>query len=598
MVDTVAQGIWLADTRRRLTLPEILAEHAGSIPDAPAFAFLPDGETVESTLSFGELDRRARAIASHLADFTGRRAVLVHPSNADFVAGLFGCLLAGVVAVHAPLVADSAGHALSRVEVVADRCRASVVLGPSGVVDDKSLLAAAGRGVRELPWYASDVLAGDESLLDSVRPPRPDRDRLAMIQYTSGTTGTARGIPLRQSQLTDQAARMHARLRSSPESVTVGWTPLFHDLGLFLTVLEPVYAGHRAIVLAPLAFLARPVRWLEAIGNFGGTISGAPNFAYELCVRRTTPADRASVDLSSWVATFVGGEQVLPATLDRFAEAFGPSGFDPAAFIPAYGLAEATCGVTGRTTGRGPVSRGFDRAGLAAGRAIEAPDGHRIASVGFPYLEQRIEIVDPASLRPAQAGAIGEIWVQGSGVADGYWNDPEATAETFGWRMAGDGEQGGPGHGAAGFLRTGDLGFTTGGELFVVGRLKELVIVRGRNIYPGDIEATVQASHVSLRPGCGAAFAVETDDGEALVIAQEIRRGWDGDPAVIRDAITRAVLDDHDAEVRAIVLLPPGSIPKTTSGKIQRKLCRMRFLQGIWSVPEGAAGGGSDQRRG
>ena len=381
---------------------------------------------------------------------------------------------------------------------------------------------------------------------------------------------------------------MHARLRSVPDSVTVGWTPLFHDLGLFLTVLEPVYTGHRSVVVFPLAFLHRPLCWLEAIANFRGTISGAPNFAYELCVRRTTSADRASLDLSSWRSTLVGGEQVLPATLDRFAAAFGPSGFDPAAFVPGYGLAEATCGVAGRT-GPGPISRSFDRAGLAAGRAVEAPGGHRIASVGFPYLEQRIEIVDPATRRLAEAGAIGEISVQGSGVADGYWNEPEATAETFGWRLAADADAGAAadGEGDGEFLRTGDLGFTTGGELFVVGRLKELVIVRGRNIYPSDIEATVQASHPSLRPGCGAAFAVEAEDGEALVIAQELRARTDADPAVMKDAITRAVLDEHEADVRAIVLLPPGSIPKTTSGKIQRKLCRIRFLEGSWPAPAG-----------
>jgi acyl-CoA synthetase (AMP-forming)/AMP-acid ligase II len=587
VADTLAQQIWLADTRRQMTLPEILAEHALSRPDAPAFGFLPDGRTVHSTLTFGELDRQARAIASHLADFTGHRAALVYPSSAEFVAALCGCLLAGVVAVHAPLVAGAAGRTLSRVEVVADGCQASLVLAPSEVVDGKSMFVAADSGLRELPWYASDLLAADESRVGVVAPPRPDRDRLAVIQYTSGTTGTARGIPLRHSQLTDQAARMHARLRSGPDSVTVGWTPLFHDLGLFLTVLEPIYAGHRAIVVFPLAFLARPACWLEAIDDFGGTISGAPNFAYELCVRRRTSTDRASLDLSSLRATFVGGEQVLPATLDRFAETFGRFGFDPAAFVPGYGLAEATCGVTGRT-GPGPISRTFDRAGLAAGRAVEAPGGHRVASVGFPYLEQRIEIVDPATGRLAEPGAIGEIWVQGSGVADGYWNEPEATAETFGWRLAGDGggdgQGDGDGDGDGEFLRTGDLGFTTGGELFVVGRLKELVIVRGRNIYPGDIEATVQASHPSLRPGCGAAFAVESEDGEALVIAQEMRAGADADPAVVKAAITQAVLDDHEADVRAIVLLPPGSIPKTTSGKLQRKLCRICFLQGSWPV--------------
>ncbi|HEY5198789.1 MAG TPA: fatty acyl-AMP ligase [Solirubrobacteraceae bacterium] len=583
MIDALAQRIWLADAQRELTLPEILAEHAMRRPDAPAFGFLADGEELGATLTFGELDRQARVIASHLAGFTGRRAVLVYPSNAEFIAALFGCLLAGVVAVHAPLVASTAERTLSRVEVVADGCGASLVLAPAEIADGQSMFVAADSRLRDLPWYASDLLAADESRVGSVFPPPPDRDRLAVIQYTSGTTGTARGIPLRHSQITDQAARMHARLHSEPHSVTVGWTPLFHDLGLFLTVFEPVYSGHRAVVVFPLAFLARPIRWLAAISGFGGTISGAPNFAYELCVRRTTADDRATLDLSSWEATFVGGEQVRPATLDRFAEAFGPCGFDPAAFIPAYGLAEATCGVTGRTRGPGPISRNFDRAGLAAGRAVETPDGHRVASVGFPYLEQRIEIVDPATRRLAAPGAIGEIWVQGSGVADGYWNDPDATAETFGWRLAGDGDRDGDGDGP--FLRTGDLGFTSREELFVVGRLKELVIVRGRNIHPADIEATAQASHPSLRPGCGAAFAVDAQDAEALVIAQEMRAGADADPAVVKDAITRAVLDDHEADVRAIVLLPPGSIPKTTSGKIQRRLCRTRFLQGTWPIP-------------
>jgi acyl-CoA synthetase (AMP-forming)/AMP-acid ligase II len=577
MARDTAQRIWDADVRRRSTLPEILAEHARDRPDSPAFTFLPDGENVGQTVTFGELDRQARAIASHLAPFSGQQAVLVYPSNAEFVGALFGCLLAGVVAVHAPLIASTPERTLSRVEVVAGRSNGSLVLAPSDVVSAKSIFVADDSPLRDLPWYASDLLSADESLLGSVSPPPPDPSRLALIQYTSGTTGDARGIPLRHSHLTEQSGRIHAGTESSADSVTVGWTPLFHDMGLFASVVEPVYSGHHSVVIFPLAFLARPASWLEVMTRFGGTISGGPTFAFELAARRTTDEDRGGYDLSPWEIAFVGAEQVRPATLSRFAATFGGCGFDARAFVPVYGLAESTCTASGRTRGDGAEIRGFDRVELAGGRAVEAPGGHQLVSVGYPILDQRAEIVDPQTHRRSADGAIGELWLRSSGVADGYWNEPDATAETFGGRLA-DGD-----HGP--FLRTGDLAFMLGDELFIVGRLKELVIVRGRNIYPGDIETTAQASHPSLRPGCGAAFAVDADDGEALVIAQEMRAGAADDPAIVKEAITRAVFDDHDVEVRAIVLLPPGSIPKTTSGKIQRKLCRTHFLEGAWPIP-------------
>ena len=580
-----AQRIWDDEVGLRgLTLPEILAGHARDRPDAPAFTFLPDGENVGQTLTFGELDRQARAIASHLAPFAGQRAVLVYPSNAEFVAALFGCLRAGVVAVHAPLIATTAERTLSRVEVVAGKSTGSLVLAPSDVVTEQTTFVAADSPLRDLPWYASDVLSADESRVVSTLPPPADLDRPALIQFTSGTTGAARGIALRHSHLTNQSAGIHVGAESDHDTVTVGWTPLFHDMGLFVSIFEPVYSGHHSVVIFPLAFLARPARWLEVMTRFGGTMSGGPNFAYDLVTRRTTELDRAGFDLSSWVMAFVGAEQVRPVTLDRFAAAFGGCGFDPSAFSPAYGLAESTCTVSGRTRGDGPEIRAFDRAELARGRAVEATGGHRLASVGYPILGQRVEIVDPQTRRRSAEGTIGELWLQSMGIADGYWNEPEATAEIFGARLA-DGHDDGP------FLRTGDLAFVHDDELFIVGRLKELVIVRGRNIYPADIEATAQASHPSLRPGCGAAFAVDADDEEALVIAQEMRAGATDDPAVVKAAIARAVFEDHDVEVRAIVLLPPRSIPKTTSGKIQRKLCRTHFLEGVWPVARGAAAG-------
>jgi acyl-CoA synthetase (AMP-forming)/AMP-acid ligase II len=363
-------------------------------------------------------------------------------------------------------------------------------------------------------------------------------------------------------------------MNSRPESVMIGWTPLFHDMGLFLGILAPVYAGHRSVVIFPLAFLARPRRWLEAMTRFRGTLSGGPNFAYDLLARE--PAAAGELDLSSWRLAFVGGEQVRPATLDRFARAFAPAGFDPAAFDPAYGLAEATCAVTGRSF-RGPGVRRFDPTQLRAGRAVEAAAGQPLASAGYVRGDHECLVVEPQRRTALPDGTIGELWIRGPGVADGYWNDADETVRVFGARLAETGD--GP------FLRTGDLAFRLGDELFIAGRMKELIIHRGRNIFPHDVEATVQASHPALRPGCGAAFAVDGDLGELLVVAQEVRPTAADDPETIKQAMRSAVRADHQIETHAIVLLPPRSLPKTPSGKIQRRLCRTAFLDGAWRLP-------------
>jgi acyl-CoA synthetase (AMP-forming)/AMP-acid ligase II len=566
--EVAARERWERDEpRRRLTLPEVLADHARRRPDATAFSFLPDGETVASELTFAELDDRARTLASHLRAHEGQRAILIYASSPEFVVALFACLYAGVVAVHVPLDTSNPGRAHARVAVVAAAADASLVLSAR----DEPRERAGPLG--HLPRYATDALDTDPTHRDDGRLPAARLDRLALIQFTSGTTGTARGVPLRHSHLTVQASSLQAGINSDPTSVMVGWTPLFHDMGLFLGVLAPVYAGHRSVVIFPLAFLARPRRWLEAMTRFRGTISGGPNFAYDLLARDPAAAD--GLDLSSWRVAFIGGEQIRPATLDRFAGAFAPAGFDPVAFDPAYGLAEATCGVSGRGF-CGPGVRRFDPAGLRAGRAVETPAGQPLASAGYLRGDHEALIVEPQGRTAVPDGTIGELWIRGAGVADGYWNDAEETARVFGARLAGTDD--GP------FLRTGDLAFRVGDELFIAGRMKELIIHQGRNLFPHDVEATVQASHPALRPGCGAAFAVDGDHGELLVVAQEVRPTAVADPAEIKDAIRTAVRADHQIETHAIVLLPPRSLPKTTSGKIQRKLCRTAYLTGDWPL--------------
>ncbi|HEY0734516.1 MAG TPA: amino acid adenylation domain-containing protein, partial [Herpetosiphonaceae bacterium] len=549
------------------------AEHQ---TDRLAYTFLVDGETTESTLTYGELDRKARQIAAILQQhqLAGERALLLYPPGLDYITAFFGCLYAGVVAVPAyPPNPARLSRSLTRLRALVDDAAPAVVLTTATHLPIDEVLRAQVPDFPRMTWLATESDATDRA--DDWRNPGATRDTLAFLQYTSGSTALPKGVMLSHGNLLHNSTLIHHAFGHTPESRGVIWLPPYHDMGLIGGVIQPLYAGFPVTLMSPVDFLQRPLRWLQAISRYRGTTSGGPNFAYELCVNKVTPEQIATLDLSSWDLAFNGAEPIRPETLDRFATAFAPCGFRHAAFYPCYGLAEATLIVAGGAKAAPPHVMSFDRTELGSGHVIETTAEHSQPFVGSgqSLLEQQIAIVDPQSMTRCQPDQVGEIWVAGLSVAHGYWNRPETTEQTFRARIAGTDE--GP------FLRTGDLGFIQGGELFVTGRLKDLIIVRGRNYYPQDIELTVERSHPALRPGAGAAFGIEVGGEEQIVVVHEIdRQHRRVEIESVVGAIRQAVAEQHELRVYSIALIKHGSIPKTSSGKIQRHACRNQFLSG------------------
>jgi amino acid adenylation domain-containing protein/non-ribosomal peptide synthase protein (TIGR01720 family) len=553
------------------SLVEMLRLRAGERPEKPSCTFLgDDGRKVEE-VSYQDLDRRARAIAARLqaAGLRGERALLLYPSGIDFIAGFFGCLYAGTVAVPAypPRPRRSPAAILALIE---DADPQAVLTTASMLPPLRALLEHALPGAL---WLDTGTVDPDEAAGWQGCGVRPDD--LAFLQYTSGSTSAPRGVRVTHANLLHNEALIRNAFEQTEDSVVVSWLPLYHDMGLIGNVLQPLFAGGRTILMSPAAFLQRPVRWLEAISRYRATTSGGPDFAYELCVRKIDPRDTERMDLTCWKVAFSGAEPVRHETLRRFATTFAPAGFSPQAFFPCYGLAEATLFVAGHRVGEPPVTLRVDAAALSRDR-VEPGDGgsgsRRLVSCGRPRGGQAIAIVDPESCRTCGAGRVGEIWVSGASVTAGYWNRPEETGGVFAARLVDSGE--------GGFLRTGDLGFVHAGELYVTGRLKDLIILRGRNHYPQDIERAAERSHPALRYGCGAAFGVERGEEERLVVVHEIERRREAEAGEAAEAIRRAVADEHEVPVDDVVLLRAGTIPKTSSGKIRRAACRAGYLMG------------------
>ncbi|MBV8203192.1 MAG: fatty acyl-AMP ligase [Acidobacteria bacterium] len=580
------------------SLVELGRARAANLGDQPLYTFLADrpGDD-ESNLTFAGLDLRARAIGAALQQLGagGQRALLLYPPGLEFVAAFFGCLYAGVVAV--PAYPPRSARTLPRLLEIARDARPAVALTTTEL---KTAIGALATQVPDLS--ALRLVATNEVPLaqaDAWSDPGASSSTMAFLQYTSGSTAAPKGVMVTHGNLLHNEEMIRQAFGQTAESVIVGWLPLYHDMGLIGNVMQPLYLGARCVLMSPIAFLQSPKRWLAAISRYRATTSGGPNFAYDLCARKVSPADRAGLDLSSWDTAFNGAEPVRAETMERFAETFGECGFQARAFFPCYGLAEATLFVSGGS-GAGamrtaPRVAAFDRGLLEAGEAAPLPPGDPgsrvLVSCGRSWLGQDLAIVDPESSTPTGAGKIGEIWVRGPSVAQGYWHRPVETAETFDGRLADEAAPGPAGAGSGGpaaapYLRTGDLGFLDGGELFVTGRLKDLIIIRGRNLYPQDIELTVERSHPALRPGCGAAFSVEIANEERLVVVHEHERTADDSPLdpgsveAIADAVRQAVAEQHEAQVQQLVLLRAGTIPKTSSGKIQRRACRAALLAG------------------
>ena len=564
--------IFLGQEGRAAGLVDVLRSWADLDPHRPAFTFLVDGEGEALHLSYGELDRRARAVASRLQalGMAGSRVVLLFPPGLDYAAGFLGCLYAGAVAV--PAYPPTGSRGLPRLQAILRDCEPGGILTVAGIQAAVERQLARSGEARDLPFVVTGGIS--ESEADLWREPEIGAGDLAFLQYTSGSTSTPKGVMVSHGNLVANERMIQEAFATEESSVIVSWLPLYHDMGLIGGLLHPLWLGARCVLLSPIHFLQRPARWLQAISRYGASVSGGPNFAYDLCSRKVAPEEAEVLDLSSWRVAFNGAEPVRAEVLERFAATFALQGFRSSSFFPCYGLAEATLLVSGgRSEAEVPVLA-VDAEALARERVAPATEGpgearnRRLVSCGGVPSGLEVLVVDPASATECGREGVGEIWVAGPSVAHGYWR--RDSAEIFGARLA-DGR--GP------FLRTGDLGVLADGHLFLTGRIKDLILVRGRNLYPQDVEWTAERSHPGARPGCGAAFSVDEAGEERLVVVQEVSPR-EADLDAVAAAIRQAVAQEHEVQVSSLVLIKPGGMPKTTSGKIQRRACRDLFLRG------------------
>jgi len=563
------------------TFVDLLVDRAGNRPDQKVYTFLHRGETEAGSLTYGELDRQARAIATVLQSYKaqGERALLLYPPGLDFITAFLGCLYAGVVAV--PAYPPRPNQKLTRLQAIVADAEPKVILTTSSLLDKIERRFTHDTGMEVDHWLATDNL-NDELALDWQKP-AINGDTLAFFQYTSGSTGTPKGVMVTHGNLLHNSGLIYDNFEHTANSVGVIWLPPYHDMGLIGGVLQPLYGGFPVVLMSPVDFLQKPLRWLQAISRYRGTTSGGPNFAYELVCQKVTVEQIASLDLSSWSVAFSGAEPVRAETLRKFAATFEPCGFQSNVFYPCYGMAETTLIVTGGLRSATPVIEQVDKIALEQNQIIateDEEDSRKIVGCGQSLSGLKIAIADPQSLMQLPANQVGEIWISGSSVARGYWNKSEEMQGAFNGYLADTGE--GP------FLRTGDLGFVKDGELFVTGRIKDTIIIRGQNYYPHDIELTVEHSHPALRPNCGAAFAIDMDGSERLVIVYEVKRSYlrKLDVKEVVDNIRQAVTAEHNLQIYATVLVKTGSIPKTSSGKIQRHACKAAFLTGSLNVVE------------
>lgn len=575
------------------TFVDLMGDRVQCAPDRIAFTFLKDGETKETTVSYGELERQAVAIASRLQEeggMLGDRALLVYPYDAglEFIAVFLGCLYAGIVAIpthpprNRPGTLDVAGRLVSS--------EARFVLTPASIQTKLQKQLDQTNAEFTLPdsrWIATDKVIASTSLnTTNWHRPELQNNTLAFLQYTSGSTGLPKGVMVDHEGLMHNQQLLSLAFGHSEDLVGVGWLPLFHDMGLIGNVLQSLYWGTPCVLMSPMSFIQKPVRWLQAISRYRASTSGGPNFAYDLLCRHVSEAQLEPLDLSSWQVAFSGAEPVQPQTLEQFAAKFAPCGFRPEAFYPCYGMAEATLFITGGQASEPPRIGYVDEAALAENRVAwsnapsigTSPHLQSVVSCGHAWLDRQIAIVNPQTLEVCNPEQVGEIWVAGSGLGKGYWHRPEATEQTFQAYQSDTKE--GP------FLRTGDLGFVHEGELFITGRLNDVLVFWGLNHYPAHIEHTVERCHPGFRANSGAAFAIPVEGRNRLVVAQEVERTYRKTlkAADVAESIRWQLFDQHFVDVYGIILLKPGGLPKTSSGKVQRGACRDRYLSGELAI--------------
>lgn len=541
------------------TFPNIVHERGLSQPDRIACRFFKGASLIPEDLSFGELWRRSSALAQRLQamGLRGERAVLVCKSQATFVEAFYACLLAGVVAV--PTAPPRRQVLQSRLQLIVGDAQARALLFDA----DELLQAELHEGGEAL--IKIDLREPSDAFVSPAepwRPVSPEADAPAFLQYTSGSTGDPKGVIVTHGNLIDNCASIREAMEINADSVLFTALPLFHDMGLVGGVLQLMYSGCSAGFMSPAEFVQYPERWLQIISRYRVTVSGGPNFMYELAAGSVGDEQLQGVDLSCWRVAFCGAEPIKASTIERFGERYGAYGFDAGAFYPCYGMAESTLFITGTSVGQAP--------------RLAHREGARVVGCGHVRGDVRLEIVDPDTQLRVRAGEVGEIWVSSASVARGYWRRPELSARIFGARIEG---------GEEAYLRTGDLGFISDGQLYIAGRLKDLIIVSGRKYAPQDIEHECERSHGALRQAGGAAFSIEDGGRESVVVVFELKREWlrrRSEWDEVARAMRAGVSAAYGLPLSEVVLIAPGSLPRTSSGKVRRAQCRMDYLAGVW----------------
>lgn len=560
------------------TILELLRYRAENQPDKLAYTFLVDGKKEMSPVSYSLLDKQAKAIAAYLQQYQakGERALLLYPQGTEVISAFCGCLYSGVIAI--PVPPPESGRlrrTLPRLRSIVQDAKATFAL------TTESILGLIEEVKDEFPEFDSIKWVDTEKInlewAEKWQDPDIDKDQIAYLQYTSGSTATPKGVMLTHFNLMHHCGYLKEACGYDENSVSITWMPYFHDYGLVEGMMVPLYNGHPCYLMSPFSFVKRPIQWLKNFGKYKGTHSQAPNFAYDLCVRRFRPKkDAEGLDLSTWQQAGNAAEPINPEVMLKFLDTFSPYGFQWETFAPAYGLAEYTLLASSKPKGTKPVFLKLETSEIEQDRIVEAPDdkeeGVRIfPSCGRKVCDTNIKIVDPDSLIALPEDRVGEIWLSDPSMATGYWQREDATEETFRAYIKDTNE--GP------FLRTGDLGFYYQGELYITGRIKDLIIIRGTNHYPQDIEWTVQSLSESLRPDYGAAFSVTANGEERLVMVQEVeRKAQINNPDELIADIRQEIAEQHEIMPYGIVLAKGGTVLKTASGKIQRRACKQNFL--------------------
>lgn len=556
------------------TLPEILQTRAEYTPDNTAFIFLTDGDDQEERITYKELDQAARSIASQLIalNMKGERALMLYPGGLNFIKALFGCMYSGIIAV--PAYPPRKNRSVERLRTMVVDSGATIVMATEEIFNASNKNFLDVEDLKNLKWVLTDnnLFPGNSEKTFE----KPGYEDIALLQYTSGSTGMPKGVMVVHSNIMRNCEFIRTSFSFSTKSTGVSWLPSFHDMGLVGQILQPVYTGFPSVLMAPVSFLQKPIRWMKAFSKYRGTMGGAPNFAFDLLADNTTEEEREGLDLSSIVTLYCGAEPIRKSTFTKFIDTYTRYGFKTEMLYPCYGMAETTLITSGPPALRGPVyltvsGNALEKNKISLASETQA-DVRHLVGVGYPWLDTTVKIINPETLQVSKPDEIGEIWVNGTVVTKGYWNNKKVTDETFRAELEGDGNQ---------YLRTGDLGFMYEGELYITGRLKDMIILHGLNYYPQDIELIAERSHEALMPNASAAFSVLVDEVEKLVIVAEVKRAYlrDLDVNGISDAIRQAVSDEFELEVYAIELLRTASILKTSSGKIQRKACRQGYIE-------------------